>query len=189
MYRPIFQLCSVATCLLTAGLSGAVAATEDLIVNKFDQATEVADWARWWGAAPQSYEFDPAVDAAGNANSGSLRVTVNFDRPAYGGDNQFSSLKNLPGTINALEYTNFVFDLFWDPNSPQRPWGDFGRLEFGFRNQDYSQTYVGFLDVPTTPGWIHVTAPINPTLPKLDTVAGIHFKMWSGASDWGQTTS
>ena len=185
MRRNFFQICSVAACLVTVG--NAFAATEDLIVNNFDQAAEAAEWARWWGGAPQAYEFDSAVDAANSASSGSLRVTVNFDRAAYGGDNQFSSLKALPQTINAAEYTNLVFDLLWDPNSPKRPWGDFGRLEYGFRNQDWSQTYVGFLDVPATPGWIRVTAPINPTLPKLDTVNGIHFKMWSGASDWGQT--
>src|SRR5258706_310309 len=63
----------------------------------------------------------------------------------------------------------------------------YGYLEPGFRNQDYSQNWLPGFSIPTTPGWIHVVLPINPNAPKIDTIAGVVLKMWSGDSTWGQT--
>lgn len=163
------------------------AATEDYVFSKFDQASDAAGWINWWGVSEQTYEFDPTMDAEGNPNSGSLKVTIVFDKAAYGGNNQFAIRKDFGRTLNGTEYTNLVFDLRWDPTSPQRPWGDYGYFEYGFRNLDYSQTYVGAMNVASAGSWIRVTAPISPTLPKIDTIAGAHFKMWSGDPGWGQT--
>src|SRR5262245_46354640 len=69
-------------------------AADDIILNTFDLDSEVAQWARWWGAAGQTYEFDGTVDADGNPNSGSLKATIRFDLAAYGGDNQFALLRS-----------------------------------------------------------------------------------------------
>jgi hypothetical protein len=66
------------------------AQTRNFPVATFDTEDEVFAWMRWWGAAPQMYEFDPAVDAGGSATSGSLKATIDFDRTVFGGGNQFA---------------------------------------------------------------------------------------------------
>jgi hypothetical protein len=168
------------------------AQASDLIVDTFDTADDVLGWSRWWGSAPQTYEFDPTMDANGNANSGSLKATVDFDVAAYTGDNQFALQGDLPGqaVIDGTLYKTLSFDLKWDTTSPQRPSGDYGYFEYGFRTTDYSSIPPGpgaAFNVPGTNGWIHVDAPIDKTTAKLDTVNGIFFKMWSGDPASGQT--
>ena len=59
------------------------AQTPDFLVNAFDSADEVTSWTKWWGAAPQSYDWDSSVDANNSAASGSLKVSVDFDINAY----------------------------------------------------------------------------------------------------------
>jgi hypothetical protein len=174
---------------LLAGLlasAGSVVAAEDITLNTFATSDEAALWRKWWGAAGQTYEFDASKDADGNPNSGALKATIDFNLATYGGDNQFAVLREFP-VVEGSKYTNLVFDLFWDPASPQRPWGDFGGLEPGFRNQDFSQNWLPGYAVPTTPGWQRVVLPINPTAPKIDTINGVVLKMWSGDASWGQT--
>src|SRR5262249_20196639 len=115
-----------------------------------------------------------------------LKVTVQFNLAAYGGDNQFAALHNF-GSLDGSQYTNLVMDILWDPSSPQRPFGDFGYLEPGLRNLDYTVNWLRPLTVPTNGGWIHLVLPINPNAPKIDTVSGVVLKMWSGDPMSGQT--
>ncbi|HEX7859471.1 MAG TPA: hypothetical protein VF773_04040 [Verrucomicrobiae bacterium] len=178
--------------LLTAATFAATftqAQTPDFIVNNFDTEDEAAAWSRWWGAAEQTYSFDPTVDANNNAASGSLKVSVEFDRAAYGGDNQFATQGAFPenATVDGSQYTNLVFDLRWDPASPKRAGGDFGFLEIGFRKADFSQLWLPSLTVPATAadGWIRVTLPINPGAAGVDQLTGIALKMWSGDANTG----
>ena len=173
---------AVALLAAAAGLQAA----DDFVINTFDTAVEASQWSRWWGSAMQTYEWDGAVDADSNPNSGSLKVTVQFNLAAYGGDNQFAALRNF-GSLDGSQYTNLVMDLLWDPGSPQRSFGDFGYLEPGFRNLDFTQDWLRAGAVPTNGGWIHLVLPINPNAPKIDTIAGVVLKMWSGDPTWGQT--
>ena len=171
---------------LLAGISAlalsAAAQPSDIIVNNFDTADEAAGWSRWWGAASQGYEFDATVDAAGNANSGSLKATIGFNQPAYTGDNQFAVIHPLT-PMNGSDYTNLVFDLRWDPSSPTRPYNDHGYLECGFRVNGFEQSWFpGGTAIPTNGEWIHFELPIQPTMPNLGTVAGIVLKMWAGGA-------
>ena len=105
--------------LLTA--APVMAQTQDFIVNQFNDSTEADQWTRWWGGAVQTYEFDPAVDANGNANSGSLKATVEFDLVQRVGDNQFAVQHNFGDSLDGTQFTNLVFDLRFDTNSPTRP--------------------------------------------------------------------
>src|SRR5881628_2200802 len=99
--------------------AGGLQAADDFVINTFDTAVEASQWSRWWGSAMQTYEWDGAVDADSNPNSGSLKVTVQFNVAAYGGDNQFAALRSF-GSLDGSQYTNLVMDLLWDPGSPQR---------------------------------------------------------------------
>lgn len=170
---------------LLAWPAGVVAA-QDYIINSFDTPDDPPSWNRWWGAAVQNYEFDYFVDAAGQTTSGALKATVEFDVATYGGDNQFAVLRNFDegATLDGTKYTNLVFDLRWDAASAKNADGNYGYLEYGFRNADWSQNWLGGMTIASDSGgkWIHVVAPINPTAAKLDTVAGVVLKLWSGSS-------
>lgn len=158
----------------------AMRAADDITIDTFDTSAGAAQWVRWWGSAPQVYAWDSTVDADGNPASGSLKVTVDFNYATYGGDNQFSAIRDI-GSVDGSQYTNLVFDLKWDQSSPRRT-ADFGFLEPGFRNSDYSQNWLAGFAVSTNEGWMHIVLPINPTAPKIDNVTGIVLKMWAGAA-------
>lgn len=178
----------ITPCVLLASLVCAgTALAQDYIVNLFDTAGEATSWARWWGAAVQTYEFDSTKDADSNPNSGSLKMIIQFDVAAHGGDNQFCARTDLPNVINGLSYTGLVMDVYFDPSSPQRPWGDYGGLEFGARYLDYSSAAFANVGVTTAGQWVHLVAPIPVTDANITNLAGIMIKMWSGDSGWGQT--
>lgn len=177
----------ILTTAVTASLPQATAA-DNLVMSVFPDEESAGAWSRWWGAAPQLYEFDGQVNAGPDTDTGSLKATIEFDLAAYGGDNQFALQGALTEPINAALYTNLVFEVMWDPNSPKRPSGDFGNLEYGLRNADFSQTQLGSLNIPgDTTGWLRIGAPIAASLPKLQDVTGIYLKMWSGDPASGQT--
>lgn len=175
--------CWVAALALATFALGAQAQTPDFIINEFDTPDEATGWVRWWGAAPQTYEHDAAVDADGDTTSGSLRATIQFNNVDIP-DNQFAVIRGFP-QLNGLLYTNLVFDLRWDPSSPQRIYNDHGNLDIGFRVAGFGQTWLRTLNIPTnTAGnWIRVVAPIRPTFANLDTVSGVVLKMWGGGND------
>lgn len=191
-YQP-FRLAAraVAVCAFIAASFSALAQTPDIIVNNFDSVDEATSWARWWGSAFQTYEVDTTVDADANANSGSLKATIEFDLAAHGGDNQFAFVGSFPenATVDGSQYTNLVFDLRWEPTSPTRPGGDFGYLEIGFRRADFTQLWLTPLTVPASAGdgWTRITLPINPGAQGVDQLTGIAFKMWSGDANNGFT--
>lgn len=163
-------------------------AQENLIVSEFDTEESLSAWSRWWGAAPQTYEFDATVNHSVNPNSGSLKGVVEFDVAAYGGDNQFALQGNLPETIDASGYTNLVMSLIWDPNSAKTPSGDFGYLEYGLKTADFGQIWLGGMNLSgSLNGWFQVNAPISPALPKIDQIAGVVLKLWSGDPVTGLT--
>lgn len=178
--------------LILLGWSSWVQAQEDLVVGRFDTEDEVIQWTRWWGGAPQLYEFDSSVDAGGSAGSGSLKATVDFDLATYGGDNQFALQGAFPdgSPIDGTLYTNLVFRVRWSSESPLNAGGDFGNLEYGLRNSDWSQTGLGSrtLQSGDADQWVEIRAPIDPATPKLESITGVWLKVWSGG-DGGLTGS
>ena len=183
--------CRIATLLSTAALAASITqatAADNLVVSVFADEESAGAWSRWWGGAPQTYEFDGQVNAGPDTDTGSLKATIEFDVAAYGGDNQFALQGALAEPINAALYTNLVFEVKWDPTSPKRPSGDFGNLEYGLRNGDFSQTQLGSINIPgDANGWLRIEGPIAASLAKLDGVTGVYLKMWSGDPASGQT--
>lgn len=167
----------------------------DSYTNAFDTADSINGWTHWWGAAMETREFDPTMDADGNPNSGSMKVQVPYSR-ANGGDNQFSmwgSFSGSPGTwtqpLDGTAYTNLSMDIFWDPGSPTRPSGDYGndfRWGFAVGAPIYGQipfnthTTIAATDVGH---WFHLTAPINLATvgPNINNIVGVWIKMWTGS--------
>jgi hypothetical protein len=190
--------CPHLKCLKTGALAGlalfaALAAhpqATNLDVDLFDTEDSAYQWSRWWGSASQLYEFDYSVDRNNDANSGSLKATIDFDLASFGGDNQFAVVRGFPegATMDGTQYTNLVFSIRWSGDSPTTGAGDFGNLEFGLRNADYSQTGLGSRVIAASEAdqWIDIAAPIDPATAKLDTITGVWLKLWSGG-DGGLT--
>ena len=184
------RLINVGLFLFCSGAFLAAAQTQDYVVDTFDNE---AAWQPWWGSAQQDYVLDFSQDADNSPDSGSLMAVITFDLEAYGGDNQFAVYRDFPNgeVLNGAQYQTFAFDIRWDPESPKRPSGDYGYLEYGFRLTDWSQIWLGGTTITDefTQGWKHIEAPIDPATPKLDQIAGVVFKMWAGGDNGltGQT--
>lgn len=172
--------------LLVAGSASLAQAQENILISSFDTEDTAAAWSRWWGNAPQTYEWDGTVNNPADPASGSLKATIGFDLAAHGGENQFALLGNMAETVDGTKYTNLVFDLRWDPASPKTPGGDFGYLEYGFKAADWSQVWLGGRSI-SGEGWQRLVIPIDPTLNKLDQVNGVVLKLWSGDANNGMT--
>lgn len=170
--------------LALLALTAPVGAQENLVVDRVDSEDSALQWARWWGAATQVYEFDSTVDADANANSGSLKASIEFDLAAYGGDNQFAVVRGFPdgATVDGTKYTNLVLSIRWSADSAKNADGNFGYLEYGLRNSDFSQTGLGGRTIAEADGnqWIQIQAPIDPATAKLEAVTGVWLKLWSG---------
>jgi hypothetical protein len=163
-------------------------------VNSFDTGDSINGWTHWWGNATETREFDPALDADGNANSGSMKVSVPYSRS--NGDNQFSmwgSFSGTPGTWNqpldGTFYTNLAMDIYWDPSSPTRPaTGDYGNdFRYGFAVGAPVYGQISFNNhtviAPADVGhWFHVSSPIDLAAvgPNITNIVGIWIKMWTG---------
>ncbi len=190
--------CSMLNQLILAGLVLAapaqnLRAEDDFVINKFG-AEENAVWSRWWGGSSQIYEVDPGVDAAQDANSGSLKATILFDKTL--GDNQFAvygNFKDASGntvTLDGSKYTNLVFDIRYEAGSAVNSSGNFGTLETGFKTTDWAQIWLKSQTIPNTAsnGWLHVELAIDPSAAKIDTINGVVLKMWAGSSLDGAAT-
>jgi hypothetical protein len=161
-------------------------ATNDFLISGFDPADGTNGWGQVWGSPPLDIEFDASKDAKNLANSGSLKVTVDFDAALYSGDNQLAMSGKFPLSnsffLDASQYTNLVFDVLWDTtNSPSNGGTNFGTLLVSLGS------VVGVYTVPTNAGWQHVVLPINPTLPQVEQANNVFFQMWA-PSFTGTTT-
>ncbi|MHB8522597.1 MAG: hypothetical protein ACYDH9_17810 [Limisphaerales bacterium] len=189
-YRHLAALAGLA---LACSTSLTRAQTPDYIIDQFTDPTETDSWARWWGGAVQTYEYDGTEDSKTNASSGSLKATIQFDLAAYAGDNQFAAVHYFTTpdgarqTLDGSLYTNLVFDLRFATNSAQSG-GNFGYFEYGVVPTDYSQIGLGNITVAATNGaWTHIVAPIDPSAPKITNIFGVWIKVWSGDASSGMT--
>ena len=187
-FRPWLQ-----RALVGVALTCSTAMAENIVVHRFNTASTTNNWTKWWGSAPTTIAWDGTHDAAANAASGGLKVTVQFAVTNYGGDNQFAIRGALSGNgnlnglvVDATKYARLEFDLYWDTTSPQRPWGDLGGLDVGLVPTDFSQLWLTNMAVQIFDGWQHIRIPIDPTITATN-IGGLVFKMWSGDPGWGQT--
>jgi hypothetical protein len=187
---------AAAVCLLL-GLASLASLAQERIRLSFPNAASVtSNWSHWWGSATNTITFDSIMDAALNPNSGSMKVTADFNLASFGGDNQFALRGALSGNgdinggtakiIDATQYDRLEFDLWWDNSSPQRPNGDFGYLELGLVPTDFSQLMLPGINVPFVDGWQHFSISftnLNKNDPKMKLVSGLIIKMWAGNTD------
>jgi hypothetical protein len=119
---------------------------QDLILDSFDTST--GGWARDWGVSGSAV-FDPAVDADGNPNSGSLYLTMDWANTTGWQDIQFTDW-GLNQDFST--YTKIVFDAKVDvASSYLGSKGNYGASEFIRRNgwKEY-----GYVTIANTNGWV-----------------------------------
>ncbi len=187
---PSKQAATLVAALAGLGSAQPLLAADDILIDDFTDPAAAASTVRWWGNAVQTYEHDATQDADGNAASGALKVTIEFDLAAYGGENQFSARRELAaGVVDGSQYATLEFDLKYDAGSVAAGTsGTYGTMEVGIAHSDWSQAYFG--NVRTTVGengWRHISLPVNKLDPKLNDLRDFHFKLWSGGAANGMT--
>jgi hypothetical protein len=142
--------------------SASMAVADDLIVHSFDTDISGIDWQNFRSYAyGYSEVWDSAQDAAGNPNSGSMYLTVNW--PTNSDPNWNASWNDVQiafGTpqINSADYINFEADVLVDvANSFPALDGSYGALELIVNNP--WQNVAGWVTLANTNGWQHISAP------------------------------
>jgi hypothetical protein len=152
--------------LIGLTLLGAVSAAlaDDLMVNTFDSGISGIDWQEWRSYVTGHDEvWDGSQDASGNPNSGSMYLTINW--PLASDPNWNSSWNDVQlffGTpqINSADYINFECDIKVDvANSFKALDGSYGALELIVNNP--WQNVAGWVTLPNTEGWQHISAPFS----------------------------
>jgi hypothetical protein len=152
--------------LLSLTLLGTVgtALADDLVVNNFDSGISGIDWSN-----PRSYIYswnwvwDGSQDASGNPNSGSMYLTINWplaSDPTW--NTSWNDVQLFFGTpqINSADYINFECDIKVDvTNSFKAMDGSYGALELIVNNP--WQNVAGWISLPGTDGWQHISAPFS----------------------------
>lgn len=185
------KLCLLA--LLWMGLTPARSQTITNLVdafntNSYPNGSITNEWFNWFGGAFQSLSLDPAMDAATNAASGSMKIVSDYpvttdQFTVWNGINGFN-----PG-LNGFHYTNFQCSVRFAPGSATNSSGRFGNLEFGVPTPGYGQHYLGSISISATnTNWVQVNIPINASAnTNLQSITGLLIHIW-GAGLVGPST-
>jgi|GEM_PF-477343 len=157
--------------------------------SAYPNGTVSNKWSNWFGGAFQSLSLDPASDANGNPNSGSLKIVANFPTntdqfEVWNGINGFSP------AINGFQFTNFQCDVRFAAGSATNSSGYFGSLQFGVPTPGYGQDYFSTsVNIPSSnTNWVHVSINLNPnTDTNLQSMIGLLIHIW-GAGIKGPST-
>jgi len=133
----------------------------------------------WQSSPAVTLSFDPTQNYPGNGG-GSCRVSTDFSAgPAFMtyGDYENCCVCEVHITLDLSNYYSVDFDLKWDNTSTisvsnfnADPDGGAPGLQLGTSGTDfYSPTMVGYTNIiipdAATNGWVHISAPIDHTLP------------------------
>ncbi|HOW73892.1 MAG TPA: hypothetical protein PKY77_25085 [Phycisphaerae bacterium] len=125
--------------------------------SEFDTADGIADWCPTGGdtcnatanAVPSHVEWDGTVDHADNPASGSMKVTVTWDKNLTRDQNRVTFQRDVstgsPLGIDLRDYNWIIARVKFDPASPKTTYGAHAQGGVVFRNMGTSWEYV--------PGW------------------------------------
>ena len=178
----------VVAALLSAGMFTAAQqqVRADYAINKFDSADEVAAWFyEGWSTAPATFSWDSTVDSAGDPNSGSMKIEIEFDFAA--GKEQASFTRQLAAPLDATPAFLFIADVLVSEESPDTPWGDEGYMQLVGRNGDNWDWVPQIADNINSDGvWIPFDKA--PGTPNTD-LRAITFQLWGGGAQSLQGTT
>ena len=140
----------------------AAATQADVIVSHFDNATEVGTAPAWhfdFGGVTQSAVWDPTVDFGGDPNSGSMKITANFDT-TLADNNKVAYTHDIAPALNGGDFAGLEMDVKVDPSSAMDAVGGNGFFSLVIRNgsgYDWSPQFNDSLR--SSDGWRHVFVP------------------------------
>ncbi len=125
-------------------------------------------WMNWFGTAFQSLVWDSIMDANSNVNSGSLKITANFNNSANTQFEVYDGTSGINPPVNGVLYTNFQCDVRFQAGSATGLFGGqqcFGFLKFGVATASFAQDYFPTaVNIPASnTNWVHVSIPISVT--------------------------
>lgn len=132
------------------------------VVDQFNADTGEAEVTSWRGGnadpgvnasvaanAPPAYlTFDPAVDYGGDANSGSMKITIDFDTATYSNSEVQIQKEIFTQPVDFRDYEWFTAKVKVQPGSANTPWGDHGWSGWVFRDFSWSWTPIGGAGIP-----------------------------------------
>lgn len=175
-------------------------------ITMFDTASDPYVMVDWWGGVVFSSTWDGTQNATTtlvptNAGSGALMITADWTGTSGVSGNPQPQLELLGGLaggwggwnpsllVNGFYY-DLDFDIMFDPSSARSAAnGSFGtvnaQLAFtGWNGGDNQTVWSSGSGGFTNLGWYHVHAYIDPTLPKVDSIAGFALQLpwqtWTG---------
>jgi len=161
--------------------------------SPFDGSGSVASWIYWFntpgGNLPITNDVT-TVDPNAGPGTGSLEVYTPFT--AAGTQNVFfGTFDNQYGydfteEINLDNFSELSFDIYVGTNNIPNTDGNFGTLGVGVvtsvptptgNNDSYEQFGAGSVTIPhgASNGWVHISVPVDQTIPNITFVGGIAF--------------
>ncbi len=180
------------TAFLSASASALFAQNGQVTLSSYDDDASIAGVWDWWGGVQKEIVFDPSEDVDGNADSGAMKITLQFDEST--GDNQYAIGLSLAGeaayngaiSVTGEDAGSIQFDLRIDPESTIsvedfNATGDPGFFS-GVTTTEWGQTWLEGVPLEDTTEWQTVDIPVP-----MDTAAfpGIVFKKWVPADGTG----
>jgi len=149
-------------------------------VNQFNDASEVSQWRFDFGNVPHTTAFDPTMDSGGNASSGSMKVTLNFDS-TLSGNNKAAYTRDLAQGAIPANVTGMQMDIKVDPSSAPDAFGDNGFFSLVVRNTgnyDYNQQFGD--NIKAADGWRHIS--VSPLTGGFNDIRGVTWQLYGGPS-------
>lgn len=156
----------------------AAEARADLVVNQFNDASEVSQWRFDFGGVTQSATFDPTMDANGNANSGSVKITLGFSS-TLADNNKGAFTHDFAMPLNGANFTGLQMDVKIDPSSAMDAFGNNGFFTVALRNGAGYTWSPQFNDnVSSADGWRHIS--VSPLSDPVDDIRAITLQLYGG---------
>jgi hypothetical protein len=154
--------------------------------NPFAGSGSVASWIYWYntpgGNSPVTNDVT-TPDPNGGPGAGSLKIyspfTPSGTQNLFFGtfDNEYGYDFNIE--VNLLNFSTVSFDIYVGTNNAPTSSGNFGTLAVGIITSGYSyeQFGGGAVTIPgaASNGWVHISVPVDHTLPGITQVPGICF--------------
>ena len=170
----------VASVALTVVL-GCMTARGDVVVSKFDTAADVSKWRFDFGGATHTESFDPTMDADNNPNSGSMKISLDFNSDALGNNNKGAYTFDFNPGLDATKFSDLSMDVMADPNSAMDAFGQNGYFNAALRNgPNYDYQSQNGMGLDGTLGWVHYD--ISPITGTVNNVRGLTIQLYGGPS-------
>src|ERR1041384_7612405 len=152
-------------------------APAQMVVNQFNAASEAAQWRFDFGGVTGAPQFDPTMDAGGNAASGSLKFTFMFNTN-LAGENKSAYARDFTSPVNGTQLSRLQMDVRVDSSSAKDAFGNYGFFQVVVRNGanfDYNGLFGDNLTTSNT--WRHIDTPLTGAI---DSIRAVEFQLYGG---------